>query len=363
MWIFSFLLPTFLFFRQNKLNFHRLFSLEVGPLKCYAILVIHISLDTRRNNAVMKSQNNASISYAATPRPAEFARLFTLPIDRIISNASAPREFFDEESLARLADSISKHGILQPVTVRRVKTAAPRSATDGTKVSGTVSEVAFLCGVSKFELVCGERRLRAAKMLGLSEIPCILMASDDEKSAEIAIVENIHREDLNFFEQAAAIACLIDLFQLTQEEAASRLSLSQPYLANKLRLLRLTPVERELILAKRLSERHARALLKLSTPEERINAVKFIVSHDLNVVQTEKYIDHLLFAETHADPAPNGRHLLILKDLRIFYNTLDRAISTMKRSGVEIIQEKRENDDSYELLIKIPKKYTQNSAV
>ena len=371
MWIFSFLLPTFLFFRQNKLNFHRLFSLEVGPLKCYAILVIHISLDTRRNNAVMKSQNNASISYAATPRPAEFARLFTLPIDRIISNASAPREFFDEESLARLADSISKHGILQPVTVRRVKTAAPRSATDGTKVSGTVSEVAFLCGVSKFELVCGERRLRATQMAGLKEIPAIVVQADDEESAVLALIENIQRENLSYMEEALGYLKLAREYHMTQEEIAKLMGKTQSAVANKLRILKLCGETKRILAEYGLTERHAQALLRLSNEEQQIKAAKMIVVKRMNVREAEEYIESLL-------QDPKGKQLerlplcgadksvrlreganrpkvkRFIRDIRLFTNTVNRAALYMKEAGVPVQVAENKNEGYYEMVIRVP---------
>ena len=287
-------------------------------------------------------------------------QLCMIPTDRIRIRRSSIRRRSDD-CPSRLVDSIKRHGILQPITVRRV----PPSGDDaiGTAITGVESEVELLCGVSEFEVICGERRLLAAKLLKIDKIPCILTCADDKKAAEIALIENLHRQDLNFFELAEGIASLIYHHGMTQEEVAKRLSLSQPSVANKLRLLRLPANERELILSAGLSERHARAILKLPCPERRQEAIKQIARRELSVSQAEQYIDRLLSPASDAAENEAPRQILILKDLRIFYNTLDRAISTMERAGVNIVKEKRESDDSLELLIKIQKNPPESAAV
>jgi len=255
-----------------------------------------------------------------------------IPLSLIFPNPNQPRKTFDESSLIRLADSIRKYGILHPITVR------PFVMENNDQY---------------YEIVIGERRFRSAEMLKLESIPCIIVKSDPKLCFELAIIENIQREDLNCFEQASAIASLIQSCRLTQEEAAGRLSVSQSYIANKLRLLKLSLTERELVLSYGLTERHARALLKLPTHEMRINAIEHIHSKSLNVAGAEAYIDKMLNTAIKSEQ-PSKR--LILKDIRIFYNTIDKAVSIVKQAGIEIISERLDCDDgSSTLTIKIPK--------
>ena len=254
-------------------------------------------------------------------------QIVRLPVSKIDPNRSQPRRTFDNESLVRLADSIRQYGILQPITVRRVA--------DG-----------------RFELIAGERRLRAAKLLGMLEVPCIITEVSERASAELAIIENIQREDLDMFEEAAAIASLIDIYGFTQEQAAKRLSLSQSYLANKLRLLRLTAEERDMILSEGLTERHARALLRVSDISERKAVAAHIAARRMNVAKTEAYIDKLLEYDPEP-PAPKEK--IVIKDIKLFYNSVDRAIDIVKRAGIDVISRKNETDDKIELQITIPK--------
>ncbi len=256
---------------------------------------------------------------------------------QIRPNPSQPRSEFDEEALVQLADSIKQYGILQPLSVRPL----PNPDLDGR------------C----YELVAGERRLRAAKLVGCPTVPCILVKIDGKKSAELAIIENIQRKDLNMFEEASAIASLIDLYALTQDQVAKRLSTSQSYVANKLRLLRLSPFEREKILRHHLAERHARALLRIESPELRAQLLGDIISRSLNVAEAEEYIEkHLSELKSPKIQAKKPQRKLILKDIRVFYNTIDKAISTVRSAGVNIISSKSETEDAIEFLIRIPKK-------
>ena len=264
----------------------------------------------------------------------EFGRIHMLAADHIFPNPGQPRRRFEDDSIIRLADSIRRYGILQPLTVRRIEGEGTKNAL--------------------FEIIAGERRFRAAKLLGLSYVPCIIIKVDDRRSAELALIENIQRENLNLFEQASAIASLIDMYDLTQDEAAKQLSMSQSFVANKLRILRLTLPEREKILRYGLTERHARALLRIDSADERMRVIDYINVHSLNVAATEGYIDRYL-AEVSAHKNPRSPRKLVLKDIRIFYNTIDRAIAIVKQAGVAVESERVDGDDMIELTIRIPK--------
>lgn len=264
----------------------------------------------------------------------EFGRIHMLASDHIFPNPNQPRRKFEDDTIIRLADSIRRCGILQPLTVRR---------TEGKGIHDAI-----------FEIVAGERRFRAAKLLGLSSVPCIIIRADERKSAELAIIENIQREDLNIFEQASAIASLIDMYGLTQEDVAKQLSTSQSFVANKLRILRLTIPEREKILTYGLTERHTRALLRVATAEERLRIIDHINANSLNVAATESYIDRYL-AENETARKPRSPRKLVLKDIRIFYNSIDRAISLVKQAGIDVVSERVDSEDAVELTIRIPK--------
>jgi ParB family chromosome partitioning protein len=251
-----------------------------------------------------------------------------IPIRSIVPNRSQPRRDFNENALALLADSIKKNGILQPLTVRR---------TDS---------------VDTYELIAGERRLRAAAMADFCEVPCIIVQADDRKSAELALIENLHRENLNIFEQAGAMAALIDIYSLTQEQAAHQLSMSQSAVANKLRLLKLSESERQIILSSSLSERHARALLRISDVELRLAALRHIAARSLTVAESESYIEKIICQKEEEKRRKNMK--IVIKDVRIFYNTIDHAIDTMRRAGIDVTSSRHDNGDSVEMTIKIP---------
>ncbi len=198
--------------------------------------------------------------------------IYQLRADSIRPNRSQPRAVFDNNAIIRLADSIRRYGILQPLTVR------PTEDDD----------------LYAYELIAGERRLRAAKMLGYFTVPCVIMATDESTSAEMAIIENLLREDLNMFEQAYGFQKLIENHSLTQDEVARRMSLSQSAVANKLRLLKLSFEEQKLILETNLTERHARALLKVDNKDLRLDLIRQFAAEKMNVRQSEEYIDGLL---------------------------------------------------------------------
>ncbi len=268
----------------------------------------------------------------------DFGRIHNIGVERILPNPSQPRRNFDENSIIRLADSIRRYGILHPISIRR-----------------TSSTEDF------FEIIAGERRLRAVKLLGLPTIPAVIVDADKQKSAELAIIENIQREDLNIFEQAAAIATLIDAYDVTQEEIAAKLSASQSFVSNKLRILRLTLPEREKILTYGLSERHARALLKLENASARLSAIEHIYRHNLNVSAAEEYIDRLILRAS-MPKSPHPPRKVVLKDIRIFYNTIDRAISIVKQAGIKIESERVDEGDSVCLTIRIPNNVSRETS-
>ncbi|WP_373165428.1 ParB/RepB/Spo0J family partition protein [Agathobaculum sp. Marseille-P7918] len=251
-------------------------------------------------------------------------------VSDIVRNPNQPRKYFDPEAIAQLAESIRQYGVLNPLTVRR----APGGG---------------------YELVAGERRLRAARVAGLNDVPCLVIAADNEDSSAIALVENLQRRDLDFFEEAEGFKRLIDQYGLTQEEAARKVGKTQSAVANKLRLLRLSQQNMELIRSANLTERHARCLLRLDDETDRINATKYIIEHDLNVSRSEQYIDTLL-KEKDAPPATGGERKVVrlIKDVRFFLNTLNRAVGVMVDAGIGATVDQSENDDSLTLTINIP---------
>ncbi|MGO5096147.1 ParB/RepB/Spo0J family partition protein [Agathobaculum sp. LCP25S3_E8] len=251
-------------------------------------------------------------------------------VSDIVRNPNQPRKYFDPEAIAQLAESIRQYGVLNPLTVRR----APGGG---------------------YELVAGERRLRAARVAGLNDVPCLVIAADNEDSSAIALVENLQRRDLDFFEEAEGFKRLIDQYGLTQEEAARKVGKTQSAVANKLRLLRLSQQNMELIRSANLTERHARCLLRLDDETDRINATKYIIEHDLNVSRSEQYIDTLL-KEKDTPPATGGERKVVrlIKDVRFFLNTLNRAVGVMVDAGIGATVDQSENDDSLTLTINIP---------
>ena len=254
-------------------------------------------------------------------------------ISEISRNPNQPRRYFDPEAIATLAESIRQYGVLNPLTVRR-------TAGGG------------------YELVAGERRLRAARVAGLTDVPCLLINADGEDSSVIALVENLQRRDLDFFEEANGFKRLIDQFGLTQEEAARKVGKTQSAVANKLRLLRHSPQVLAMLRENQLSERHARALLRLSEEADRINVTNYIIEHELNVSRTEEYIDEFLKAKEKPEPLPEqdgGRHVVrLFKDVRFFLNTLNRAVGVMVDSGIGATVQQQESDDGLTLTISIP---------
>ncbi len=250
----------------------------------------------------------------------ETGRVVFLPARSIRPNPAQPRKVFRPEALAELSESIRRHGILQPLSVRRVE--------------------------NGYELIAGERRLRAAQMAGLTEIPCIIMRMDEAESGIAAMIENLQRQDLDFIEEAMGISCLMSRFSMSQEQAARLLGKSQSAVANKLRLLRhSTPV----LMALReggLTERHGRALLKLASEEEKLSAVAEICRQGMSVARTEKYIESLLARREENPQRVN---------VGAFLNSLTLSLQKIQLSGIPAISERRETDSQIVLTITIPK--------
>ena len=250
----------------------------------------------------------------------ETGRVVFLPARAIRPNPAQPRKVFREDALEELAESIRRHGILQPLSVRRV---------------GTV-----------YELIAGERRLRAGQMAGLTEIPCIVMSMDERESGMAALVENLQRQDLDFIEEARGISQLMTQWTMSQEQAARIIGKSQSSVANKLRILRHSPQVLEALRAAELTERHARALLRLPTEAEKIRALEIIVKLDMSVARTERYIDELLTAQEGKQPRAN---------VGAFLNSLNQSLARIQRSGIPAVSERRETDSQIVLTITIPK--------
>lgn len=257
-------------------------------------------------------------------------KVIEIPARKIRPNKTQPRQTFYEEDLRSLSQSISNNGLLQPLTVRKLKN-------------------------DEYELVAGERRLRASVMAGFTKIPCIVMKCSDKDSAIFALIENLQRKDLGMFEEARGINRLIRKYGITQEQAAIQLGKKQSTVANKLRLLRLSYDEQDWIIQAGLSERHARALLKIQDEGSRKEALSHIIAENLNVKETEKYISSLLDNKKVQPLHNNVDKKIVVKDVRIFVNTISRAVDTMRMSGIDAVSNKEETDDYIEYTVKIPK--------
>ena len=276
------------------------------------------------NNAI-NLNSSAKKAEEITEKSSEIVQI---SIESILPNRCQPRTTFENDSLIRLAESIRQYGILQPLTVRKIP--------ENSKFS-----------IFQYELIAGERRLRASKLIGIQTVPCIILETDTQTSAALAIIENLHRDDLNIFEEASAIASLIELHKLTQEQIAKQLSLTQAAIANKLRLLKLTEAEKSVILSNNLTERHARALLRIKNSAERIEALAHITKNAYNVKQTEDYIDKLLNPkETAAQTISNYQNLV---------QSITRAIEHTRNGGIAVKTAQTETDTDIIYTISIPK--------
>ncbi len=249
----------------------------------------------------------------------ETGRVIFLPLRLIRPNPSQPRQVFDQSALEELSASISRFGVLQPISVRRTATG--------------------------YELIAGERRLRAAALAGLGEIPCLVMQMDDRDSEMAAMVENLQRQDLDFVEEAQGLKKMMELWGLSQEQTARAVGKSQSAVANKLRLLRHSPGVLAALRQAGLTERHARALLKLESEEDKLSIIQKIAQNDLSVAQTELMIDR---QQRPAKPCEGKRAEDILQDIT-------RRLEKIRSAGTSVISQQRETDESIVLTITIPK--------
>lgn len=258
--------------------------------------------------------------------------VLTVDVDRIVPCPYQPRKVMNRQALEELTRSIKENGILQPLTA---------TVTDD----------------GKYQLIAGHRRLIAAVKAGLSAVPVVIMDKSREEVAVLAVIENLQREDLNFFEQARAIQSLMANLGLTQAGVGKKLSLSQPAVANKLKLLQFSEERQKKILSAGLTERHARALARLS-PQSREKALDYVIKNNLNVAKTESYINGLL----ESSAAPKGKagrkkkEIIGIRDIKIFTNTITRAVKLMQSAGIRTGYEKSEDDRYINYLITVEKK-------
>lgn len=258
-------------------------------------------------------------------RPAKERRqLRLLRPDQIQPNPNQPRRRFSGQALEELTDSIRQYGLINPLTVRPAG--------------------------ESYQLIAGERRWRACQAAGLRQIPCYVMDSTDQQSSLLALVENLQRQDLDFYEEALGIDRLIRIHGMTQQQAAQSLGKTQSAVANKLRLLRLPEAVIELLRQNQMTERHARALLRLEKPEQQLQAAQAMVKHGFTVAQSEQYIQRLL-DRPEKQPPPRPRKL---QDVRIFMNTLNRAMDTMRQAGVGAAMDHCYQDGEMIVTIRIP---------
>ena len=253
------------------------------------------------------------------------AEVYDIPQDLIIPNPNQPRKRFDFDGLEELAQSIRENGILQPITVRSTQD-------------------------KKFELIAGERRLRAARLVGMTKIPALVIDMQQKDSALFALIENLQRQDLSFFEEAEAIETLITDYKMSRDDVAKKLSIAQSTLSNKLRILKL-PEEMRFRLAKAgLTERHARALLSLEDDAQRERALSIMIDRHLNVQESERMIEQMLSRNSKTRTNLRG-----LRDVRLFINTLNHAVDTIRRAGVDADTARSETEEYIEYIVRIPK--------
>lgn len=256
-----------------------------------------------------------------------------ISIDSIRPNPYQPRKHFNLSSLEELCESIKQYGVIQPINVRKISN-------------------------NHYELVAGERRLRAATMAGLKEIPAIVVNVDENDSAILALIENLQREDLNYLEEAEGYSNLINEHKLTQEELARKIGKSQSTIANKIRLLRLSPIIRKILIDNNLTERHARALLKLHDEQLQLKVIKYVCEKGLNVKKTEELVERVIekYSTKLTMKESEKRIAKMVKDIRIFVNTIKHAVEIMKKSGVNVKAAQFDRGEYYEFIIRVPKK-------
>lgn len=252
-----------------------------------------------------------------------------LEVNKIVPNRFQPRTIFDEEKIKELAQTIRTHGMIQPIIVRKTD--------DG-----------------NYELIAGERRWRAVTLLEWEHIPAIIRNLTDTETASIALIENLQREELTAIEEAKAYSQLLEMHSLTQEALAQRLGKNQSTIANKLRLLKLPEPVQDALMKKEITERHARALIKLKDEQKQLEILRLIIEKDLNVKQTEEKIASMQKEKKPERKRPQLKG--ISKDVRIAMNTIRQSLNMVSDSGVKVESDEQELEDYYQITIKIPKK-------
>ena len=258
-------------------------------------------------------------------------KIETVAIDRVIPNPYQPRKVFSDAALQELADSILQHGLMQPITVRMIG--------------------------NSYELIAGERRLKASKLAGLETIPAVIVEVTTKDSAVLALIENLQRENLNFLEESQAYYKIMQDYNYTQQELAKTLGKNQSTVANKLRVLKLSATIQKLLIENNLTERHARALLKLPTEEYQLIALEKVIKQELNVKRTEQIIEQLLVDITKEDMIKHKANQKVksyIRDMRLVTNTITEAVNLIQKAGVDAKYTMKEHADSYEIRIKIP---------
>lgn len=253
-------------------------------------------------------------------------------IESIRPNPYQPRKQFNQISMEELCESIKQYGVIQPINVRQIST-------------------------NMYELVAGERRLRAATMAALTRIPCIVVDINDNDSAVIALIENLQREDLSYMEEAEGYNNLINEHGFTQEELANKIGKSQSTIANKIRLLKLPPLVKKMLSDNNLTERHARSLLKLHDEQLQLKVLKHVCERGLNVKKTEELVEKAIERYTRKENENKNKikFTKAIKDIRIFVNTIKQAIDLMKKSGVEAKAAQFDRGSYVEFIVRIPK--------
>jgi ParB family chromosome partitioning protein len=253
-------------------------------------------------------------------------------IDNIRPNPYQPRKHFNKSSLEELCESIKQYGVIQPINVRKISN-------------------------NNYELVAGERRLKAASMAHLKEIPAIVVNVDDNDSAILALIENLQRENLNYLEEAEGYSNLISEHNLTQEELARKIGKSQSTIANKIRLLKLSPIIKKILIDNNLTERHARALLKLHDEQLQLKVLKYVCEKGFNVKKTEDLVEKVIerYLRKISLKETERKMSRAVKDVRIFVNTIKQAVDIMKKSGVNAKAAQFDRGDYFEFIVRVPK--------
>lgn len=262
------------------------------------------------------------------------SKLLNVPIDSVIPNPFQPRKTFSDESLQELSDSVKTYGVLQPLLVAQL---------DG----------------GQYLLIAGERRLRAAKLAGLANIPVLVGCFNSQEVAEVALIENLQREDLHFLEEAEGYELLLQEFSITQEQMAERVGKKQSTISNKLRLLKLSPAVRQILREQALTERHARALLTLEDEAAQQSVLQAVVENGLNVRQTEALIESLSEETAPEEAAVGRKRIKVIRDVRIFLNTIKKVVGDLKGTGVKVKVKQDVDGNDIVLTMRIPTKQAE----